>query len=155
MSRKLNIPGRASLLLALSCVAAFAQDRFLVQTKGNIHEIARRYGLRVVQSLPGSGAGLHVLESSGHPSRHVLLTLGADAGVLAAEPDQPVLLPGMRAGAAVHPDSAPSGRSLPLDGTQSWYYTSRAAPGYLSIAQLCHWPCGALPDSPGYPARGT
>jgi subtilisin family serine protease len=132
MSRKLHILERTSLLLLLGSLALFGQDRFLVHTKGDIHQIAKRYGLKVVRSLPGSGSGLHILESSGHPARHVLVTLAADAGVQSAEPDQPLLLPGMRAGANVHPDSAPSGRALPLDGTVSWYYTSRAASGYVN-----------------------
>src|SRR5437879_1045774 len=107
MSRKLHISIRTGLLLALCCLVGFAEDRYVIHTKGDVEGIASRYGLRVVKSLGGSGIGMHVVASSGQNPANVLRSLALDAGVNSAEQDQPVLLPGQRSDSAVHPSSAP------------------------------------------------
>src|SRR5215469_1798946 len=106
MSRKLHILGRTGLLLGLCCYAIFAEDRFVIYTTGDIVQIAQRHGLTVVRSLTGSGNGHHVLSSSGPNSLDTLASLAADPDVAAADKDGPVLLPGQRSGAAVHPAGA-------------------------------------------------
>ena len=132
MSRKLHIPARTGLWLALWCFIGSAEDRYVIHTNGNINQIAKRHGLKVIHSLAGSGSGHHVLSSSGLNPREVLNSLAADSDIKTAETDVPVLLPGQRSGAPVHPASAPQGRSLPLDGSMSWYYSSMAANSYIN-----------------------
>lgn len=132
MSCKLHIPARSGLLLALFCFVGFAEDRYVIHTKGDISKIASRYGLNVVKSLAGSGNGTHVLSSHGQDPQHVLRSLAAEAGVSSAEPDQPVMLPGQKSDAPVHPAGAPKGAAFPLDGSLTLYYTSLAAKGYVN-----------------------
>ena len=132
MSRHLHIPGRAALMLVLWCFASYGEDRFLIRAKGDVHQLAARHGLRVVASLTGSAAGHHILAGSGKSRQSVLDSLAADTNVVSAEANQPVLLPGQRAGAAVHPATAPKGAAFPLNGAPTWYYTSLAAAGYVN-----------------------
>ena len=132
MSRKLHILARTGLLLALCCFVGFADDRYVINAKGDINKIASRYGLKLLRSLPGAGNGVHVLSGSGQNAAHVLHTLNSDPGVNSAEPDKPVLLPGKHTNSAVHPASAPQGAAFPLDGTPVFYYTSVAAKGYVN-----------------------
>ena len=132
MSRKLHILARTGLLLALCCFVGFADDRYVINAKGDINKIASRYGLKLLRSLPGAGDGVHVLSGNGQNAAHVLHTLNSDPGVNSAEPDKPVLLPGKHTNSAVHPASAPQGAAFPLDGTPVFYYTSVAAKGYVN-----------------------
>jgi hypothetical protein len=132
MSPKLHIPARTALLLALCSFASFAEDRYVVHTNGDINKIAGHHGLTVVKSLSGSGTGIYVLSGSEKNSQDILNNLSKDASIASAESDKPVLLPGQKSDALVHPSSAPSGPALPLDGTKSWYYTSFAANGYIN-----------------------
>jgi subtilisin family serine protease len=132
MSRKLHITARSGLLLALCCFVGFAEDRYVIQTKGDINKIASRHSLKVVKSLNGSGNGTHVLSSEGQNPQTVLRSLASEAGVNDAEHDKPVLLPGQKSDAPVHPASAPNGAALPLDGSLTLYYTSLAAKGYVN-----------------------
>jgi hypothetical protein len=119
-------------MLALCCIVGFAEDRYVIRTNGDINKVASRYGLKIVQSLPGAGHGTHVLSSSGQNSGQLLHTLAFDPTVNSAEPDQPVFLPGQKSNASVHPASAPKGAPLPLDGTKVFYYTSFAANSYVN-----------------------
>src|SRR5262249_25761575 len=105
---------------------------YVVHTNGDINKIAGHHGLTVVRSLTGSGTGIHVLSGPEKNSQDVLNNLSKDASIASAESDKPVLLPGQKSDALVHPSSAPSGPALPLDGTKSWYYTSFAANGYIN-----------------------
>jgi subtilisin family serine protease len=57
--------------------------------------------------------------------------LATDAAVQSAETDKPILLPGIKAAAMVHPSSAPK-PAFPLDGTPTFYYRSFAANGYIN-----------------------
>jgi subtilisin family serine protease len=133
MSRKLHTTARTGLLLALCCCVGFAEDRFVIHTKGDINKIASRYGLKVIQSIPGSGTGTHIVVSgNGQNTEQVLRSLASDVAVSSAEADQPVLLPGQRSDAPVHPASAPKGAAFPLNGAPTFYYTSLAANGYVN-----------------------
>src|SRR5437016_9104441 len=114
MSRTLHISTRTGLLLAFCCFVGFAEDRYVIHTKGDVTGIAERYGLKVVKSVGGSGNGVHVVSSSGQNPEYVLRSLATDAGVNTAERDQPVLLPGQHSSAPIHPNSAPHGPALPL-----------------------------------------
>jgi hypothetical protein len=131
MSRTLHITARTGLLLALCCFVGFAEDRYVINTKGDVNKIASRYGLKLVKSLSGSGNGTHVLSSNGQDPRQMIHSLASDANVSSAEPDQAVLLPGQHSNSAVHPASAPKGAAFPLDGAPTFYYTSFAAKGYV------------------------
>jgi subtilisin family serine protease len=132
MSRKLHILARTGLLLALCCFVGFAEDRYVINTKGDINKIASRYGLKIIKSLDGSGNGTHVLSSNGKNPQQVIRSLASEAGVNSAEHDKPVMLPGQRSNAPVHPAGAPKGPALPLDGSLAFYYTSFAAKGYVN-----------------------
>src|SRR5215471_14054431 len=132
MSRKLHILARLGLPLTICAYAVGADDHYLVHTKGDIRQIAGRHGLSLTKTFTGSGSGVYVLASHGQDPKQVIRDLALDANVQAAESDKPVLLPGMRNAAPVHPAGAPSGPALPLDGSKSWYYTSFAANGYLN-----------------------
>jgi len=132
MSPNLYSPARTALLLVLGSLAGFAEDRYLIRASGDVNAIAARHGLKVVTSLTGSGAGHHVLAGSRQNRESVLRNLASDPGIVMAEADDPVLLPGQRPGAPVHPPAAPAGAALPLNGTITWYYTSFAAAGYVA-----------------------
>lgn len=132
MPRNLHLLAKSVLLAALCCFASFAEDRYVIHVNGDVHRIAARYGLKVVQSLPGSGSGHHVLSSSGQNPTSVIRSLAADAGVVSVESDKPILLPGQHSAAPVHPASAAKGQAFPLDGTLTWYYSSVAPKGYTT-----------------------
>jgi thermitase len=133
MSRKLQISARTGLVLAFCCFVVSAEDRYVINTKGDINKIASRYGLKVIKSFTGSGSGTHVLSSGRQDPQHIIIrSLASDSDVSRAELDQPVLLPGQRSSAAVHPAGAPKGPAFPMDGTPIFYYRSFAAKGYVN-----------------------
>jgi subtilisin family serine protease len=126
---------QTSLLIGLLALAAPAEDRkYVVHLSTNTlaSTVAGRHGMSVVKSLKGSGSGICVLSApKTEESWRVIQNLATDPGVKAAESDNPVTLPGIRAGAQVHPASA-SKPSFPLNGTMTRYYTSMAADAYVN-----------------------
>ena len=118
--------------MALFCIPGSAEDRYILHTKGDIRQVVERHGLRVVTSMSGSATGHHVVASAGRDSHTILRGLAADAAVVSVEPDRPVLLPGQRSGAQVHPDGAAQGAAFPLSSVQTWYYSSFAASAYIN-----------------------
>jgi subtilisin family serine protease len=130
---KLQTLTRIGLLMGWLSLGAWAEDRYVVHLgNNNAHSVAARHGMTVVKSLTGSGTGVHVLSAPRNSdSRKVMQDLAADVSVQSAEKDSPILLPGIKAAAAVHPSSAPK-PAFPLDGTQTSYYRSFAANGYIN-----------------------
>ena len=78
MLRRRHISVRIILLIALCCLAAFGEDRYLVKVTGDINGLANRLGLTVVKSLTGSALGTHVLSSRGALPQTVLRNLSLD-----------------------------------------------------------------------------
>jgi subtilisin family serine protease len=131
MSRRLHISVRISLLIALFSLGAFAEDRFLVKVNGDINALAKHYGLTVVRSLGGSASGMHVLSSKGVNSQDLLNSLASEFSVRSVEPDNSVILPGIKpASEVVHPAS--SGTNFPISSTLVRYHNSFVASGYLN-----------------------
>ncbi len=131
MSRRLHIPMRLPLLIALFSLGAFAEDFYFVKVQGDVNELARRHGLTVVKSLGGSAANLHVLSSSGRDPQTVLHSLGAEFSVRTVESDSAVVLPGIRpASAVVRP--AASTTAISISSTLVRYHNSFVASGYLN-----------------------
>src|SRR4051794_3570211 len=108
MSRRLHNSVRIALLVALTTLGAFAEDRYLVKVNGDVNAVAKRYGLTVVKSLNGSGYGRHVLSSKGALPLAVLRNLSTEFAVRSAEAEKSVRLPGIKPAAAVHPSGAPA-----------------------------------------------
>jgi len=135
MLKKLNVLIPIGLLVGGLTGAASAADRgFVVHLKGNANPgiVAARHGMTVTRSLSGSGSGLHVLSApKGQDVWSVIQSLATDPAVQAAEADAPMLLPGMKASAQVHPASA-TPPAFPIDGTLTRYYTGFAAQGYIN-----------------------
>jgi subtilisin family serine protease len=99
---------------------------------GDADSVAARHGMTVVKSLKGSGTGVHVLSAPRNAnSWKVMQDLAADMEVQSAETDTPILLPGLKAAAMVHPSSAPNA-AFPFDRTPTSYYRSFAAIGYIN-----------------------
>src|SRR5262249_46555309 len=96
MFNKLHIPARVSLLVVLLSAAVFGQDRVIIRVSGDIGEVASRLNLKVIKSLTGSAAGLHVVSSKdGKSALHTLRSLSLESTVQSAEPEKPVQLPGL------------------------------------------------------------
>ena len=133
MLKTLHTLTRIGLLTGLLSLAALAQDRYVVHLgTGNADSIAARHGMTVVKSLKGSGTGVHVLSAPRNSnSWKVMQDLAADMEVQSAETDSPILLPGLKAAAMVHPSSAPNA-AFPFDRTPTSYYRSFAANGYIN-----------------------
>uniref|UniRef100_Q021G4 Fervidolysin. Serine peptidase. MEROPS family S08A n=1 Tax=Solibacter usitatus (strain Ellin6076) TaxID=234267 RepID=Q021G4_SOLUE len=131
MSRRLHISVRISLLIALFSLGAFAEDRFLVKVNGDINALARHYGLTVVQSLGGSATGMHVLSSKGANPHDLARSLAAEFSVRSVEPDNAVILPGIKpASAVVRSPASTSGFSI--SSTLVRYHNSYVASGYVN-----------------------
>ena len=133
MLKTLHTLTRIGLLTGLLSLAALAQNRYVVHLgTGNADSIAARHGMTVVKSLKGSGTGVHVLSAPRNSnSWKVMQDLAADMEVQSAETDSPILLPGLKAAAMVHPSSAPNA-AFPFDRTPTSYYRSFAANGYIN-----------------------
>jgi len=133
MLKPLQILTRISLLMGLLSLTAGAEDRYVVRLGLNdANSFAARHGMTVVKSLTGSGTGVHVLSAPKNSAPwQVMQDLAADTAVQSAETDRPILLPGMKAAATVHP-SAAAKPAFPLDGTRTFYYRSFAANGYIN-----------------------
>lgn len=147
MSKKLTILIHASLLFGLLAPQSWGQDQRYAVPSGTAkdhkyvirlgaHEdaaaVAARHGMTLVKSLIGSGAGIHVLSApANQDAGRAMQSLVSDPTVRAAEADGPVLLPGQKASAAVHPASAVR-PVLPIDGTPTRYYGGMAAAGYVN-----------------------
>lgn len=147
MVKKLTILTHAGLLLGLLAPQSWGQDKRYAVPPGTApnhkylvrlgaHEdvagVAARHGMTLVKSLLGSGAGIHVLTApANQDAAQALQSLLSDPAVRTAETDGPVLLPGQKASAAVHPASAVQ-PVLPIDATLTWYYRSSAAAGYVN-----------------------
>ena len=129
MLRRLHIPARIALLVALFALGAFAEDRYLVKVTGDVNGVARQHGLTVVKSLTGSASGYHILSSRGPAPDVVLRSLAKEFAVQTAEHEKPVPLPGIRAAARVHPATSTSGLRIPSYLVN--YYSSRAASAYV------------------------
>src|SRR5436305_9538878 len=126
---------QTSLLIGLLALAAPAEDRkYVVHLSSNTlaSTVAGRHGMSVVKSLKGSASGICVLSAPNtEEAWRVIQHLATDPEVKAAESDNPVTLPGIKAGTQVHPASA-SKPSFPLNGTMTRYYTSMAASAYVN-----------------------
>ena len=132
MSKKPHTPAKASLLIGMLSLAAFAENRFVIRVDGDIQQVARRHHLQVVRSLGGSGSGVHVVEAArGADARQTLSSLALDSTVRSAEPEKPVQLPGISSQKSVNPAANPQSGPA-LDGAQSWYYNSFAAAAYIN-----------------------
>ena len=131
MSRRLHNPVRIALLVALTTLGGFAEDRYLVKVNGDVNAVAQRHGLTVVKSLTGSAAGRHVLSSKGAPPQSVLSDLIGEAAVNSAETEKPVRLPGIKPAAPVHPSNSPAG-STSFSSSLIRYYNSFAASAYVT-----------------------
>ena len=135
MLKNLKVLTKASLLIGLLALAAPAQDRkYIVHLGGNSDAamVATRHGMTLVNSLTGSGNGVHVLSAPGtQDAGRVIQNLASDPAVQSAETDGPITLPGIKAAAQVHPASA-SQPTFPVDGTLTFYYTGTAAKGYVN-----------------------
>ena len=131
MSRRLHISTRIAVLLALFCLGAFAEDRYLVKVTGDINGVARRCGLTLVKSLTGSASGYYVLASNGAPWQTVLHNLSMDSAVKSAESEKPVWLPGKKPPVPVQPASTPAA-GLRIPSTPIRYYDTWAASGYVN-----------------------
>ena len=130
MSRKIHTSVRIALLISLCSVGALAEDRYLVKVAGGVDGIAQRYGLTVVRSLGGSAAGYYVLSSKEPISQTVLSSLATDFAVSSAEAEKAVRLPGIKAGAPVHPSGAPAAATS-IPSVLISYYNSFAASAYV------------------------
>jgi subtilisin family serine protease len=133
MLKTFHLLTRISLLMGLLSLTAWAEDRYVVHLgRHDAYAVAARHGMTVVKSLKGSGTGVHVLSApKNSESWKVMQELANDAAVQSAEKDSPVLLPGIKAAAMVHPASA-AAPAFPLDGTLTLYYRSLAANGYIN-----------------------
>jgi subtilisin family serine protease len=131
MSRKIHISMRIALLISLCSLGALAEDRYFVKVAGDVDGIARRYGLTVVRSLGGSASGHHVLSSKGPISQTVLRSLATEFAVSSAEAEKAVRLPGIKAGAPVHPAGAPPAATN-IPSVLISYYNSYAASAYVN-----------------------
>jgi subtilisin family serine protease len=133
MLKTLHMLTRISLLMGLLSLTAWAEDRYVVHLGQNdANAVAARHGMTVVKSLKGSGTGVHVLSAPRNSdSWKIMQDLATDTAVQSAEKDSPILLPGIKAAAMVHPSSAPA-PAFPLDGTPTFYYRSLAANGYIN-----------------------
>ena len=130
MSRKIHTSVRLALLISLCSVGALAEDRYLVKVAGGVDGIAQRYGLTVVRSLGGSAAGYYVLSSKEPISQTVLSSLATEFAVSSAEAEKAVRLPGIKAGAPVHPSGAPAAATS-IPSVLISYYNSFAASAYV------------------------
>jgi subtilisin family serine protease len=130
MSRKIHTSVRIALLISLCSVGALAEDRYLVKVAGGVDGIAQRYGLTVVRSLGGSAAGYYVLSSKEPISQTVLSSLATEFAVSSAEAEKAVRLPGIKAGAPVHPSGAPAAATS-IPSVLISYYNSFAASAYV------------------------
>jgi subtilisin family serine protease len=131
MSRRLHKSVRIALLVALSTLAAFAEDRYLVKVNGDVNAVASRYGLTVVKSLTGSGLGYYVLSSKGSAPATVLRNLSSEIAVTSAEPEKTVRLPGIGPAAPVRTADTAAG-SISFSSTLIRYYGSFAASAYVN-----------------------
>ena len=131
MSRRLHISVRLTLLVALTTLGAFAEDRYLVKVNGDVNAVAKRYGLTVVKSLTGSGSGRHVLSSKGVLPLSVLHSLASEFAVRSAEAEKPVRLPGFKPATPIHPSGAPAG-STRISSTLIRYYDTYASSAYVN-----------------------
>ncbi|MEO8369188.1 MAG: S8 family serine peptidase [Candidatus Solibacter sp.] len=131
MSRRLHNSVRIALLVALTTLGGFAEDRYLVKVNGDVNAVAKRYGLTVVKSLAGSGSGRHVLSSKGTLPITVLRNLSAEFAVRSAESEKPVRLPGIKPATAVHPSGAPAG-STRFASTLIRYHDTYASSAYVN-----------------------
>ena len=131
MSSRLHISARITLLVALTSIGAFAEDRYLVKVNGDVNEVAKRYGLTVVKSLGGSGSGRHVLSYKGAQPLNVLRNLSTEFAVSSAEAEKPVRLPGIKPATAVHPSSAGPGPTR-FSSTLIRYHDTYASSAYVN-----------------------
>jgi subtilisin family serine protease len=98
-------------LFSIAAYSASAQDRdhrYVVKVTGDVEQIARYHGLKVIKTLTGSASGHYVLSSKGLNPETVLRNLRKEFSVQTAEADLPVQLPGITAKKAIHPDGAGS-----------------------------------------------
>src|SRR5690349_9176576 len=101
---KLHNSGKLTLLAFLLSASLTAGDRFVVKVDGDIASLAQRYNLRVLKSLTGSGSGVHVVSApDGADGSLVLRNLKLDAQVRGAEPEKPLLLPGLSSKKSTNP----------------------------------------------------
>jgi hypothetical protein len=131
MSRRLHNSVRIALLVALTTLGGFAEDRYLVKVNGDVNAVAKRHGLTVVKSFNGSGYGQHVLSSQGALPQAVLRNLSTEFAVRSAEAEKPVRLPGIKPATAVHPLNAPAG-STRFSSTLIRYHDSFASSAYVN-----------------------
>jgi hypothetical protein len=106
---RLHNPVRIALLIASFTLGAFAEDRYLVKVNGDVHALARKYGLTVVHSMGGTASGKHILATTAKTPQGVLDSLAADIAIVSAEPDKPVTLPGIKAAASIIRPSSTAG----------------------------------------------
>jgi subtilisin family serine protease len=133
MLNTLHTLTRISLLMGLLSLTAGAEDHYVVHLGHNdAQSVAARHGMTVVKSLTGSGTGVYVLSAPRNAeSWKAIQDLAADTAVESAETDSPILLPGLKAAASVHPSTAPKA-GFPMDATPTFYYRSLAANGYVN-----------------------
>ena len=131
MSRRLHNSVRITVLVALTTLGAFAEDRYLVKVNGDVNAVAKRYGLTVVKSLTGSGLGRHVLSSKSALPLTVLHNLTSESAVKSAENEKPVRLPGFKPATPVHPAGAPAG-STRISSTLIRYHDTYASSAYVN-----------------------
>ncbi len=112
---------RTSLLIILFVIRAFAEDHYLLRTSPSaVNQIVNRYGVRLVNSLSGSGQGLYVVGiPDGSNTTAVVAALQADPLVQSIEHDDPMAV----AEATQGPDPRPHFGSVALNSAgQSYYY---------------------------------
>jgi subtilisin family serine protease len=122
---------RISLLIALFTLGAFAEDRYLVKVHGDVHALAKRYGLTVVHSFGGTATGNHILASNGMNPQAVLQSLATDAAVQIAEADKPVTLPGIKPASSIVKTSAVTS-GFSISSTLVLYHNSFVSSAYLN-----------------------
>jgi subtilisin family serine protease len=133
MVPRINTLLRLALLAGLFTLGAFAEDRYLVKVIGDVNLVAQRHGLTVVTSLTGSASGQYVLSSKNLDPQAVLRDLKIDFAVQTAEPEQNVTLPGIGAGARLHPASA-TRAATSMSSTMVQYYRTAAPSAYVGQA---------------------
>jgi subtilisin family serine protease len=131
MSRRFDNSVRIVLLVALTTLGAFAEERYLVKVNGDVNALASRYGLTVVKSLAGSGTGRYVLSSSSPLSPTVLRAFNSDSAVASVEPEKAVRLPGSNPAAALRSAGAQAG-PVSLPSTMVRYRATYAASAYIN-----------------------